>query len=97
MNKLIEWLLKENPTENVNIEQKVRLLETRVVENAETIDQLRNERGILATDHKELQRRFAEASEVRVLLRRGDFTCLIVAIEGCKQSSKRIRRPINFS
>ena len=67
MNRLNELLLKKKPTENVNIEQKVRLLETRVVENAETIDQLRNERGLLATDHKELQRRFAEASEVRVL------------------------------
>jgi uncharacterized protein YlxW (UPF0749 family) len=62
--KLIELLLKGNLTENVNIEQKVRLLETRVVENAETIEQLRNERALLATDHKELQQRFAEASEV---------------------------------
>lgn len=50
--------------ENVNIEQKARLLETRVVENAETIEQLRQERALLAADHKELQRRFAEASEV---------------------------------
>ena len=97
MNRETELLLKRKPAENVNIEQKVRLLETRVVENAETIDQLRNERGILATDHKELQRRFAEASEVCILLRRGDFIYLIVVLEGCKQSSKRIRRPVNFS
>ena len=64
MNQLIELLLKGNPAENVNIEQKIRLLETRVAENAETIDQLRNERALLATDHKELQQRFADASEV---------------------------------
>lgn len=50
--------------ENANIEQKARLLETRVVENVQTIDQLRQERAILAADHKELQRRFAEISEV---------------------------------
>lgn len=56
--------LAEQFLENANIEQKARLLETRVVENAETIEQLREERNILAVDHKELQRRFAEVSEV---------------------------------
>jgi len=50
--------------ENVNIEQKARLLETKVAENAETIEQLRQERSQLAADHKQLQRRFAEVSEV---------------------------------
>ncbi|KAF9479579.1 hypothetical protein BDN70DRAFT_878644 [Pholiota conissans] len=59
--------------ENANIEQKVRLLETRVVENAETIDQLRQERTLLASDHKELQRRFAEVSETANNLRK-DYT-----------------------
>jgi hypothetical protein len=52
-------------TENVNAEQKARLLEGRVVENMETIDQLRQERALLAADHKELEHRFSEISEVR--------------------------------
>ena len=51
-------------TENVNAEQKARLLEGRVVENMQTIDQLRQERTLLAADHKELQRRFLEITEV---------------------------------
>lgn len=55
--------------ENATIEQKARLLETRVVENAETIENLRQERSLLATDHKALQRRFAEISEVSQLKR----------------------------
>ncbi|KAH7922630.1 hypothetical protein BV22DRAFT_645250 [Leucogyrophana mollusca] len=50
---------------NANVEQKARHLEVRVTENAETIDQLRQERSLLATDYKELQRRFSEVSEVR--------------------------------
>ena len=55
--------------ENTNIEQKARLLEVRVVENAETIENLREERSLLTTNHKELQRRFAEISEVSQLVR----------------------------
>ena len=55
------------PTENVNAKQKARLLESRVAENMQTIDQLRQERSLLAADHKELQRRFSEISEVRSL------------------------------
>ncbi|KAH9479344.1 hypothetical protein JR316_0007934 [Psilocybe cubensis] len=61
--------LEKELRENANIEQKARLLETRVVENAETIEQLRQERALLAADHKELQRRFAEASETANNLR----------------------------
>lgn len=53
--------------ENANIEQKARLLEIRVVENVETIENLRQERSLLSTDHKALQRRFAEISEVSQL------------------------------
>jgi myosin protein heavy chain len=49
---------------NANAEQKARLLEDRVQENAETVEQLRQERSLLAQDHKELQRRFSEISEV---------------------------------
>ncbi|KAJ7043757.1 hypothetical protein C8F04DRAFT_1366949, partial [Mycena alexandri] len=48
---------------NVNAEQKARLLEVRVAENAETVEQLRQERSLLAMDHKDLQRRFSEISE----------------------------------
>jgi hypothetical protein len=48
---------------NTNAEQKARLLEVRVAENAETVEQLRQERSLLAMDHKDLQRRFSEISE----------------------------------
>ena len=49
---------------NATAEQKARLLEVRVVENADTIEQLRQERSLLMADHKELQKRFSEISEV---------------------------------
>ncbi|KAJ7580264.1 hypothetical protein C8J56DRAFT_278799 [Mycena floridula] len=52
---------------NANIEQKARLLEVRVAENAGTIDQLREERGVLASDHKALQKRLSEITEVSLL------------------------------
>ncbi|KAG5644884.1 hypothetical protein DXG03_007525 [Asterophora parasitica] len=48
---------------NANAEQKARLLEGRMSENAQTIDHLRQERSLLAADHKELQQRFSEISE----------------------------------
>ena len=50
---------------NANAEQKARLLEAKVTENLENIEQLRQERSMLAADHKQLQRRYAKASEVR--------------------------------
>lgn len=50
------------------MEQKARHLEAKVLENNETIGQLRQERSILARDHKELQRRFTEVSEVGKVL-----------------------------
>lgn len=49
---------------NTNVEQKARLLESRVAENAETIEQLRRERSLLVADHKNLQKQFTEVSEV---------------------------------
>lgn len=49
---------------NTNAEQKARHLETKVTETAETIKQLREERALLATDHKDLQQRFSTLSEV---------------------------------
>ncbi|TBU45380.1 hypothetical protein BD309DRAFT_718225 [Dichomitus squalens] len=48
---------------NSNAEQKARLLEAKVAENLENIEQLRQERSMLAADHKELQRQYAKASE----------------------------------
>jgi uncharacterized coiled-coil protein SlyX len=36
-----------------------------VAENQATIEQLREERSLLASSHRDLQRRYAEASEVR--------------------------------
>ena len=47
------------------VEQKARLFEARVSENADTIEQLRQERSILAAEHKDLQRRFQDVTEVR--------------------------------
>ena len=52
------------PLVNANVDQKARLLEIRVVENVETIEQLRQERALLMADHKDLQKRFSEVSEV---------------------------------
>ncbi|KZT21623.1 hypothetical protein NEOLEDRAFT_744493 [Neolentinus lepideus HHB14362 ss-1] len=48
---------------NATSEQKARLLDVKVTQNAETIQHLREERSLLVGDHKELQRRFAEVSE----------------------------------
>ncbi|KAG6831612.1 hypothetical protein H0H87_004674 [Tephrocybe sp. NHM501043] len=56
-------LQTDEDAENANIEQKARLLERRVAENAQTIDHLRHERSLLATDHKALQQRFSAVSE----------------------------------
>ncbi|KAI6164552.1 hypothetical protein EDD17DRAFT_1755066 [Pisolithus thermaeus] len=55
--------LENELRENANVEQKARLLEVRVRGNAETIEQLRQERSLLARDYKDLQRQFAEVSE----------------------------------
>ncbi|KAF8141485.1 hypothetical protein EV363DRAFT_1425600 [Boletus edulis] len=56
-------LPKTTATVNANAEQKARLLEAKVRENMSTIEQLRQERSILARDHKDLQQRYAQASE----------------------------------
>ncbi|KAI0954730.1 hypothetical protein AcW1_006527 [Taiwanofungus camphoratus] len=48
---------------NANVEQKARLLEKKVSENAETMEQLRQERSLLAADHKELQNRYSKVSD----------------------------------
>jgi predicted nuclease with TOPRIM domain len=42
----------------------VRLLEAKAEENAETIDHLRQERSLLAAEHKKLQQRFKKTLEV---------------------------------
>ncbi|KAH8103946.1 hypothetical protein BXZ70DRAFT_923662 [Cristinia sonorae] len=48
---------------NSNVEQKARHLEMKVAENADTIEQLRQERSLLVADHKKLQQRYSEVSE----------------------------------
>ncbi|KAI0692519.1 hypothetical protein BC835DRAFT_1508673 [Cytidiella melzeri] len=48
---------------NSNAEQKARLLEAKVVENVETIEQLRRERSLLVSDHKTLQKQFSDVSK----------------------------------
>ncbi|TFK53458.1 hypothetical protein OE88DRAFT_1676650 [Heliocybe sulcata] len=48
---------------NSTSEQKARILDNKVAQNAETIQHLREERSLLVADHKELQRRFTEVSE----------------------------------
>lgn len=49
---------------NANAEQKAHLLEAKVRKNTSTIEQLRQERSILARDHKDLQQQYAQVSEV---------------------------------
>ena len=43
-------------------------MEAKVVENAETIEQLRRERSLLVTDHKKLQTQFSDVSKVCLVL-----------------------------
>ena len=50
-----------------DVEANVRLLEAKVAENLDSVEQLRQERSMLAADHKELQRRYTKASEVSTL------------------------------
>lgn len=54
-------------TVNATAEQKARLLDAKVAENAETIQQLREERSLLATEFKDLQKRYTDISEVIIL------------------------------
>jgi hypothetical protein len=49
---------------NAIVEQKARHLEHKVTENAATIERLRQERSLLARDHKDLQKKYSEAAEV---------------------------------
>lgn len=51
---------------NSNVDQKARLLESRVTENADTIEQLRRERSLLVANHKQLQKKYTEVSSVRL-------------------------------
>ncbi|OJT11389.1 hypothetical protein TRAPUB_12084 [Trametes pubescens] len=55
--------LEKELRSNATAEQKARLLEARVSENLGNMEQLRQERSMLASDHKDLQRRYAKASE----------------------------------
>ncbi|KAF7430968.1 hypothetical protein PC9H_006683 [Pleurotus ostreatus] len=58
---------------NDNADQKARILEGKLLETAETIEQLRQERSLLAADHKQLQRKYTEISEQASHLR-GEYT-----------------------
>ena len=49
---------------NATVDQKARLLEQKVAENMSTINQLRQERTMLLSDHKALQKRYSEATKV---------------------------------
>lgn len=63
---------------NANAEQKARLLEIRVAENADTIEQLRQERALLVSDHKGLQHRFSEISEVTTRIRLSHYNADLI-------------------
>ncbi|KAF9269220.1 hypothetical protein L218DRAFT_1072847 [Marasmius fiardii PR-910] len=54
---------------NANAEQRARLLESKVKENSETMEQLREERALLVAEHKELQKKFTKISEQAQRLR----------------------------
>ncbi|KAG6334363.1 hypothetical protein ID866_4724 [Astraeus odoratus] len=69
---------------NTNAEQRVRCLEAKVLENTETIEQLRQERSLLARDHKDLQRRLTEVSE-RANKARAEYTTSQTSHEGRRQ------------
>jgi prefoldin subunit 5 len=60
--------------------------------NAETIEQLREERSILAKEHKTLQRRFAEISEVgrRLCSAKHTLTSVEVACEPTSRATCRL-------
>lgn len=49
---------------NLTADQKARLLERKMQENVDTIEQLRQERSLLAADHRKLQQRYTEVSDV---------------------------------
>jgi chromosome segregation ATPase len=51
---------------SANVEQKARLLEVKVVENTETVAQLRQERALLTSGQRDLQRQLVEVSEVHL-------------------------------
>ncbi|KAF9038520.1 hypothetical protein BJ165DRAFT_1352368 [Panaeolus papilionaceus] len=62
--------LERELRENANVDQKARILEARVVENADIMEQLRQERSLLASDHKDLQKKFADVTESMNQLRK---------------------------
>ncbi|KAI0788909.1 hypothetical protein C8Q75DRAFT_879628 [Abortiporus biennis] len=55
--------LEKELRSNANAEQKARLLELKVQENINAIDQLRQERSLLVADHKDLQKRYSEVTK----------------------------------
>ncbi|KAH0836767.1 hypothetical protein J3R83DRAFT_8515 [Lanmaoa asiatica] len=79
---------------NANVEQKARVLEAKVRENTSTIEQLRQERSILARDHKDLQQRYAQASEVGFF---NTFLSLPDAQTFCRQRAHKLRNEYSAS
>lgn len=76
--------------ENANIEQKVRLWESRAAENMQTIETLREERSLLATQYKELQNRYAQATDVCIL-----SYLVIVFFLKIPQTADKLRKEYN--
>lgn len=70
-------------TDNDNADQKARILEGKLLETAETIEQLRQERSLLAADHKQLQRKYTEISEVPSQ----NFSCYSVLMLGISKQA----------
>ena len=46
------------------VEQKARNLQSKVTENTDAIDRLRQERSMLLKDHKQLQQQYTDVNEV---------------------------------
>lgn len=60
-----EGLLTHRRAATTTVEQKARNLQTKVTENADAMDRLRQERSMLLKDHKQLQQQYANVNEVR--------------------------------
>ncbi|KAF8527286.1 hypothetical protein JB92DRAFT_2698552 [Gautieria morchelliformis] len=72
------------------VDQKARLLESKVLENQDVIENLRNERDSLAADQATLQRRYVEASAQVNRLRQELSTSQSSHEERCHQLDLRV-------
>jgi hypothetical protein len=55
------------------VEQKARNLQTKVADNADVMDRLRQERSMLLNDHKDLQLQYADVNEVSRMMSRSEL------------------------